>query len=124
MMQALTARQLLILIDAPFSCRLSRYNLGVKGGKQRIQFFVSIQAKAQLERLAPHYGYTVTSVIEKLAADAERALLSRLPPQKQTVYLDGHRARTTTHKASIRHNTRLSKKARSSSSRLRRKVTV
>jgi hypothetical protein len=28
-------------------------------------------------RLAGHYGYTVTKVIEDLAADAERALLNR-----------------------------------------------
>jgi hypothetical protein len=103
--------------------RYRERHLGVNGGKQRIQFFISVQAKAQLERLALHYGYTVTNVIEKLAADAERALLNRLPPQKQSVYLDGHSARSASHKTS-KHKTRLSKKARSSRSRLRRKVTV
>jgi hypothetical protein len=36
------------------------------------------RAKAQLERLAVHYGYTITKVIERLTADAERALLNRL----------------------------------------------
>jgi hypothetical protein len=104
--------------------RYRERHLGVNGGKQRIQFFVSVQAKAQLERLALHYGYTVTKVIEKLAADAERAILNRLPPQKYSVYLDGHRQRTANHKASTRHNTRPSKKARHSPVRLRRKVTV
>jgi hypothetical protein len=79
------------------------------------------QGLRQLERLALHYGYTVTKMIEKLATDAERALLSRLPSQKQTVYLDGHRQRTASHKAPTRYNPRLSKKARS---RLRRKVKV
>jgi hypothetical protein len=104
--------------------RYRERHLGVNGGKQRIQFFVSVHAKAQLERLALHYGYTVTNMIEKLAADAERVLLNRLPSQKQTVYLDGVRAHTGRHKASTRHNAGLSKKARSSASRLRRKVTV
>jgi hypothetical protein len=33
--------------------RYRERHLGVKGGKQRIQFFVSVQAKAQLERLVP-----------------------------------------------------------------------
>lgn len=103
--------------------RYRERHLGVNGGKQRIQFFISVQPKAQLDRLALHYGYTVTNVIEKLAADAERALLSRLPSQKHTVYLDGRRQRTASHKAP-RHNTRLSKKARSSQSRPRRKVTT
>jgi hypothetical protein len=102
--------------------RYRERHLGVKGGKQRIQFFVSVQAKAQLERLALHYGYTITRVIEKLTADAERALLNRLPPQKHTVYLDGRRRRAASHKASSRHkaNARLSKKA----PRRRREVTV
>jgi hypothetical protein len=102
--------------------RYRERHLGGNGGKQRIQFFVSVQAKSQLERLALYFGYTKTKVIEKLTADAERALLKRLPPQKHTVYLDGRRRRTASHKASPRRkpNTRLSKKA----SRLRRKVTV
>jgi hypothetical protein len=106
--------------------RYRERHLGINGGKQRIQFFVSVHAKAQLDRLALHNGYTVTNVIEKLAADAERALLNRLPPQKRTVYLDGCRQRTASHKASSRNkrNTRLSKTARSSPSRLRGKVTV
>jgi hypothetical protein len=56
--------------------RYRQRHLGVKGRKQRIQFFVSVQAKAQLERLALHYGYTITRVIEKLTAEAERALLT------------------------------------------------
>ncbi len=97
-------------------------HLGVDGAKQRIQLFVSVQAKAQLGRLARHYGYTVTKMIEKLAADAERALLNRLPPHQHTAYLDGHQQRR--HQASIRHKTRPSKKAGSSPSRPRRKVTV
>jgi hypothetical protein len=32
----------------------------------------------------------VTKVIEDLAADAERALLNRVPPRHRTAYLDGH----------------------------------
>ena len=35
------------------------------GGKPRIQFFVSIQAKAQFKRLAVHYGYTANIIVQR-----------------------------------------------------------
>jgi hypothetical protein len=57
--------------------RYRERHLGVNGGKQRIQFFVNVQAKAQLERLALHYGYTITKVIEKLTADCRATIKAR-----------------------------------------------
>jgi hypothetical protein len=55
--------------------RYRERHLGIDGAKLRIQLFVSVHSKAQLRGLARHYGYTVTKMIEQLAADAERALL-------------------------------------------------
>lgn len=83
------------LTSAEKQQRYRERHLGVRGAKQHIQFFVSVQAKAQLGRLARHYGYTVTNMVEKLTADAERALLNRLPPRQHTAYLDSHQQRVS-----------------------------
>jgi hypothetical protein len=70
------------LTSAEKQQRYRERHLGIHGTKERIQFFISVQTRAQLGRLARHYGYAVTKVIEDLAADAERALLSKLPPHQ------------------------------------------
>jgi hypothetical protein len=98
-------------------------HLGVDGTKERIQLFISVQAKAQLGRLACHHGYTVTKVIEKLAADAERALISRLPARQHTRYLDSHQKHLASHRGT-RAKAKSSKKSSSARSSPRRKVTV
>ncbi|HLK80546.1 MAG TPA: hypothetical protein VKT99_03490 [Xanthobacteraceae bacterium] len=71
-------------------------HLGVHGSKERIQLFVSVQTKAQLGRLARHYGYTITKLIEDLVKDAERAILDRLPIRQHSTYLDRHPQRMST----------------------------
>src|SRR6266446_6276047 len=63
-------------------------HLGLHGTKERIQLFISVQAKAQLGRLARHHGYTVTKIIEDLVGAAEQALLDRLPRRQHSAYLD------------------------------------
>jgi hypothetical protein len=78
------------LTSAEKQQRYRERHLGIHATKERIQFFISVKTRAQLGRLARHYGYTVTKMIEDLAADAERALLNRLPPRQRTAYLDGH----------------------------------
>jgi hypothetical protein len=103
------------LTSAEKQQRYRERHLGIHGTKERIQFFISVQTRAQLGRLARHYGYTVTKVIEDLAADAERTVLNRLPPRQRTAYLDGH------HDA--RHKVPPSKRPRSKS-RPHRKVTA
>lgn len=50
---------------------------------------LSVRGSAQLARLAEHRGYSVTTMIEKLAADAERALLPTLSVLDMSRYLDG-----------------------------------
>jgi hypothetical protein len=59
------------LTSAEKQQRYRERHLGVRGTKDRIQLFISVQAKAQLRRLARHHGCTVTKVIESLAVDAE-----------------------------------------------------
>ena len=57
--------------------RYRERHLGVHGAKDRIQLFISVQAKAQLGRLARHHGYTVTKVIETLDPEDEAAILDK-----------------------------------------------
>ncbi len=63
--------------------RYRKCHLGVKGTKERLQLFIGISAEAKLKRLALHYGYTVTKMVEVLAAEAEEALLDSLTPHQQ-----------------------------------------
>ncbi len=62
-------------------------HLGIEGKKERLQLFIGIGAEAKLKRLALHRGYTVTKMVEVLAAEAEESLLDRLTPQQQAEYL-------------------------------------
>jgi hypothetical protein len=64
-------------------------HLGANGTKQRVQHFLSVPTKAQLDRLASYHGYTVTRMIEDLAAAAERKILDRLSPAEGRACLDG-----------------------------------
>jgi hypothetical protein len=63
-------------------------HLGVDGAKERMQFLVNAAAKAQLVRLADYHGYTMTTLIETLIAEAERALIDKLPYPDIGRYLD------------------------------------
>jgi hypothetical protein len=115
---------IMALTSAEKQQRYRERHLGVHGAKQRIQFFVSVQAKAQLGRLARHYGYTVTNMIEKLAADAERALLNRLPSRQHTAYLDRRQRHAASRQASARAKAKSAKKPTGARPAPRRKVTV
>ena len=64
-------------------------HLGADGEKARIQLFLSATAKAQLDRLARHKGYTVTALIEELAASAERRTVAKLTGKALKEYYDG-----------------------------------
>jgi hypothetical protein len=52
------------------------------GALERINLFVSISTKRQLERLAYCYGVTKRAMLEKLLAEAERATLDALSPEE------------------------------------------
>jgi hypothetical protein len=64
-------------------------HLGTDGEKARIQLFLSASAKAQLDRLARHKGYTVTAMVEELAAQAEQRIVNRLTGKAFKEYYDG-----------------------------------
>jgi hypothetical protein len=98
--------------------RYRERHLGVHGAKQRIQLFISVQTKAQLGRLARHYSYTITKVVEDLVRDADRAILDRLPRRQHAAYLDSHQRVATRSKA------KSAKKSAGSRPARRRKVTV
>jgi hypothetical protein len=76
------------LTSAEKQQRYRERHLGVHGSKERIRLFVSVQTKAQLRRLARHYGYTITRIIEDLVKDADRAILDQLPTRQHSTYLD------------------------------------
>src|SRR5437660_10962146 len=107
------------LTSAEKQRRYRERHLGVHGSKERIQIFVSVQTKAQLGRLARHYGYTITRIIEDLVKDADRAILDRLPTRQHSTYLDHHEQRV-----SAPSKAKYAKRSTDSRPAPRRKVTV
>jgi hypothetical protein len=85
------------LTSAEKQRRYRERHLGAQGFKERIQLFVTVQTKAQLGRLARHFGYTITKVVEDLVKDAERAILDRLPTRQHRAYLDSYKQRASEH---------------------------
>ncbi|MGA7325293.1 MAG: hypothetical protein WBX25_12590 [Rhodomicrobium sp.] len=64
-------------------------HLGVDGTKVRLQLLISLECEAQIKLLAAHHGYSITRMVEVLAAEAENALLDKLPPGEQQAYYHG-----------------------------------
>ena len=58
----------------------------VDGEGERINMVVTVQAKAQLERLARHYGVTQREVLARVLADAERKVVDKLNRAEENVY--------------------------------------
>src|SRR5690349_20441636 len=55
---------------------------------ERINLVVSAAAKRKLERLATCYGVTKIAMLERVLADAERAVLDSLPMDRHDDYYD------------------------------------
>jgi hypothetical protein len=66
------------LTNAEKQARYRERHLGIDGEKTRVQLFLSVEAKAQLERVTRHNGYTVTALIEGLTAQADQNIAHRL----------------------------------------------
>jgi hypothetical protein len=64
-------------------------HLGTRGGKTRIQLFLSTGTRAQLGRLARRKDYTVTALIEELVASAERRVTAKLSGKALKAYYGG-----------------------------------
>ena len=60
----------------------------VEGQGERINMVVTVQAKAQLERLARHYGVTKRELLVRVLAEAERKLVDRLGRAAEKSYYD------------------------------------
>lgn len=58
------------------------------GEKSRMQLFLSVHARKQLDRLARHKRYTVTALIEEWAASAEHRATARLSGKALKLYYD------------------------------------
>lgn len=56
------------------------------GEGARLNMVVSVQAKAQMERLAARYGVTQREVVERLLREAESTLLDAMSPIEQRRY--------------------------------------
>ena len=58
----------------------------VDGQGERINMVVTVQAKAQLERLARHYGVTQRDLLARVLADAERIVVDGLGRGEEKSY--------------------------------------
>ena len=76
------------LSNAEKQRRYRERHLGVDGEKARIQLFLSATTRAQLDRLARHNGYTVTALIQELAANAEKRTVAKLTGKPLKAYYD------------------------------------
>lgn len=65
-----------------------RHLADINGTLERLNMLVSLHAKRKLERLAAAYGVTQRSLLERLLAEAEHALLATLPATAQTDYYE------------------------------------
>ena len=58
----------------------------VEGQGERINMVVTVQAKAQLERLARHYGVTQREILARVLADTERKVVDGLSRGEERAY--------------------------------------
>jgi hypothetical protein len=63
-------------------------HLGFNGEKSRMQLVLNVRARFQLERVARHKGYSVTAVVEELAAEVERRIVDRMTSKQRREYFD------------------------------------
>lgn len=65
-----------------------RHLQDVDGQGARVNMVVTVQAKAQLERLARHYGVTQRELLARVLADAERKVVNGLSRTDEKAYYD------------------------------------
>jgi hypothetical protein len=76
------------LTNAEKQARYRERHLGVDGGKRRLTLFIDANTGAQLDRLAHRKGYSVTAVVEELAASADRRVAGQLSGKALRAYLE------------------------------------
>src|SRR6201991_925696 len=63
--------------------RYRQRHLGPGGGSERLSVFVRISTKRNLERLASHYGNTITNTVENLINEKTLSILNGLNETEQ-----------------------------------------
>ncbi|GAB2892133.1 hypothetical protein GCM10027093_29200 [Paraburkholderia jirisanensis] len=63
--------------------RYRQRHLGPGGGSERLSIFVRISTKRNLERLASHYGNTITNTVENLINEKTLSILNGLNESEQ-----------------------------------------
>jgi hypothetical protein len=76
------------LTNAEKQARYRERHLGVNGEKRRLTLFIDASAGAKLDRLAHRKGYSVTAMVEELAASAERRITAKLSGKALRAYLE------------------------------------
>jgi hypothetical protein len=76
------------LTNVEKQARYRARHLGVNGEKTRVGIILNATARAQMDRLARHKGYTITALIEELVAGAERRITARLSGRVLKAYYD------------------------------------
>ena len=64
-------------------------HLGPGGGYERLSVLVRIATKRNLERLAGHYGYTITGMVEALITERTQQVLANLREREQNDFYIG-----------------------------------
>jgi hypothetical protein len=57
--------------------------------KVRLDVFVEFHAKKRLERIARHFGCTISKLIEAWTETEEEKILKKLTPKAEKEYFDG-----------------------------------
>jgi hypothetical protein len=99
-------------------------HFGRHGDFSRVRADVRLEARAALGRLAAHRNLTITMLIEKLAADSERALLARLRPEQAERYLAWRATAPAGHREGTEFRERQRSSDRPRNSRLRDPVVA
>ena len=76
--------------------RYRKRHFGVGGTRERLNFEVGVAAATALRRLARHYNFSMTKIIEMLAQRGERRLLGILSPARRRAYLAARPRRAQT----------------------------
>lgn len=67
----------------------ARHLEGDTATSERLSFLVDAHAKRSLARLAGFHGVTQRAMLQTLLADAEQALVAKLPSAEQALYYAG-----------------------------------
>ena len=74
------------LSNAQKQARYRAKHLGIDGGKVRLQAMVSVHTEARLKRLAHHQGFSQTTALDRIIADAHGRVVEPMSPEEQGAF--------------------------------------